>query len=444
MTTDPFRAAARDAALLRTLFSGLGLPLATALGALLALPFVARALTPAEFGAFVTLSGIFAVLSVVDLGIGSTLTIQLSSHVAEGRHDAARTTVAAGLFVAGAIAGVIAVFGVAAAFLLPWHHILGTSDLGPASVRAAIIALGFSLSLFVLGSLGSRILIGLQRGSVANVWMAVATIGGGVASVAVATVDGPLYAYVLCALGVPAICGVILTWWVTMGRWMHAVHPNFRAVRLPELSALARSGGWFFVIASANTVSYQADVLIVASVMGAPAAGVFAVVARIFGLVVQAVYPALLQLTAAFADATVSGEQEWVRRRLMTSALLALTVSSCACLALAVGVAPLIRLVLTPELVPPMALVVAAAVWTTYSVATAPVYFLLHGLGLVRGHALMTLGVALINMPVSILFTVLWGLPGPLWGSLVATVFGAGIPTYLMFRNRGLLRANQV
>lgn len=430
---------ARDSALLRTLLSGVGLPLATALGALVTLPFVARSLSPAEFGVFVTLSGIFALISVADLGVGAALTLQVSSHLALGRQDAARVAVAAGILVACAIALLFGLLGSVSAFVLPWHVLLGATELGRGPVRLAIIAMSLSLSLFIVGSLGARILLGLQRGSVANVWMASATGAGAVSSAVVAVLDCPLYAYVLSALGVPAALGVIVTWRVARGGWGNAVRPRFREVRLSDVLAVAAGGGWYFVIAAANTVSYQIDVLIVAVVMGAPSAGVFAVVARLFGLVVQAVYPALLQLAPAFAEAKIRGETAWVRRRMLSSALIALALSGGACLVLVFAASPAIRVALTPDLVPTLALIVGAAVWTTYSVATAPAYFLLHGLGLVRAHAWMTLAVVMINLPVSWYFTGRWGLSGPFWGSLVATVLGAGIPALVMLRRRRLV-----
>lgn len=430
--------AARDQALVRTLRSGAGLPLATAFGAVASLPFVARALSSTEFGIFVAISGLFALLSVADLGVGAALTIRLSSALAAEDQCEAERVLAASLLSVSALGLGLAGLGAASVVVVPWNDVLGAPRLDRTTVALAVIALSVSLGLFVIGSLGSRILYGYQEGAISNAWMATVSLAGAGATVAVALANGPLHAFVWAALGTPALGGVALTLWVAFGSGRRA-RPNFRAVGWRDVRSITAAGGWFFVVTGANSISYQVDVLIVAAVLGAPAAGVFAVVIRIFGLIVQAGYPALLQLAPAFADARVKGDAEWIRSRLQASMGLALAATACGCALLILVGQPLVGLVLTPDLVPPIALLVAAAVWTTYSVATAPAYFLMHALGRVRAHALMCVAVVAINLPLSVLLTRQWGITGPLWGSLLSTFVGAGVPAYVLLVRLGFL-----
>ena len=90
---------------------------------------------------------------------------------------------------------------------------------------------------------------------------------------------------------------------------------------------------------------------------------------------------------------------------------------------------PIVEFWLTPELVPPRSVLLVAAVWQVYILASEPLLLLLQAMGRVRTHAAMALAMLSLNVPLSILLTHEWGLAGPLVGSILATLLCVGVPS---------------
>lgn len=427
------RARARDLAIFETLLASGGLQVAIVLSAILSLPFVTRVLSTSEYGVLATITGFVALLGFADLGVGSALTQRLAA--AKGREDDedARGVLSTALAVGACASVLVAILGVTLALVLPWRDILGADDVAQDDIRAAMICTALVTGLSVIGSLGQRVLYGVLRGRTANQWLVVGTVAGALALVLAAVMNAPLYAFVLAGTGVPALLSLLCTYWAVTHS-PELPRPAWRSLNRAEFRALTTTGAWFFVIALFSAIGYQTDALIVAGLLGASAAGVFSVANRVFGLVLQGLYPALLQLWPALSDAYSRGDLAWMRSRLRWAIALAGIFSLVSGGLLIVVGRPLISLWLTDELVPSLALLVSLACWTAYSLASAPVMLLLNATGRVRAHALMAAAVGIANLPLSIVLTQQMGIVGPVIGSLVANICFAGIPGLIIAR----------
>ena len=426
------RGRARDRAVLQTLVAGAWVQIATVGAGLVSLPFVTRSLTAAEYGVLATLTGFLALLAFADLGIGSALTTRVAESLAKGEEASARSATATALVAAAAAAVVLCMLGVAAAFVLPWRSILGAEVLTSGSVTWAVVVAAGSIALSIPASLGQRTLYGLHRGAAANRWLLVATVSAAAASIAAALADAPLAVFVLASLGVPTFAGLCCTLWTFLRD--HRVRPSLAAVNGDEWSRLRSASGWYFVVALAAAFGFQTDALIIAGVLGAQSAGVYGVAVRVFGLIMQAVYPALLQLWPAFADAHVRSDLSWIRSRLARATLLVAAAAGTASLVLVVVGDDLVRLWLTPELVPTTGLLLAMGAWTTFSLVQAPMFLLFNGVGRVRAHAVMAATVAVVNVPLSVWLAHAVGVSGPVLGSLIASIAVAVGPGLVVLR----------
>jgi O-antigen/teichoic acid export membrane protein len=409
-----------------------GLQVAMVASALITLPLLTRALTPAEYGVYATLTGFVSLLAFADLGIGAALTNTLGVAVARGRHNEARVLVATactGTFAAG-----LAVFAIVAA-ILPFvvlRAVVGARQLASTELRVAPIAMAGCVGLGLVGSIGQRALYGVQRGGDANTMLIAATTCAVIAIAVTSQTSAPLYVFVLAGFGVPALASLAMSGYILLRSRNAVLLPNFKGVSREGLVRLARPSTWYFIIAITAAAGYQTDVLVVAAIIGAPAAGVYSICARLFALVTQFIYPALLQLVPAFSAALERADHTWVWTRLRLAILASAAVSTTFGIVMIFAGQDLIRVWLGSDLVPPQSLLVAAAAWTCYSITTAPLYFWLQAMGRVRAHALMGLAVAIANVPLSIVFTQMIGISGPMWGSLVATAGFAGIPALLI------------
>lgn len=417
------RANERDRAVFRTFLGGAGLQMAVALSTLASFPFITRYLSGAEFGVFATLTGFAALLSFADFGIGGSLTTRLAH--AQGRDDpaAANRTVSTSV-VASCMAGLV-VAGVLASSLwfVPWQRLLGAEDVS--GVRMAVGAAAIASGAAVPAGIGQRLLYGVGKGAVANVWLVVASTIGAALLVAGSLSRWPLYTLVLIALCVPVLAGCA-SGVSAVARYAPHLRPRFASASAEEWRFLRKATSWHFAIGLAGAISFQTDALVVASVLGATSAGVYAVAVRAFGLIAQSFTPAMMQLWPAFGEAHVRGDLAWIRSRLLATTLIAGVTSFLAGLAMVAFGPEIIRVVLTNDLVPDRSLLVALTVWTTYSLVSAPTFLLLNAVGGVRVHAIAAVAVAVVNLPTSLLMTHWIGISGPAWGSLIASVVCSG------------------
>lgn len=418
---------ARDRAIAHSVLGGAALQAIIVLTSLVSLPFVARGLSTSEFGVLTTLTGLLGVLSFADLGVGSALTTRIAQREAQDEPVAGRIAVSTALVAAG-VAGVIVLIllGVSA-WILPWTRILGANHLPGDQVRAAVLVTAVAVALSVVGSLGQRVLYGLHRGGQANMWLVMGAVLGGILTIIAAASDAGLVWLVATTLITPAAVGLTCTGWVLV-RGAPRMRPRLGSIAWSEWIWLRRQSGWFFVVAVSGAAAFQTDALIVAGVLGAASAGVYGVAARLFGLISQALYPGLLQLWPAFTDAYVRGDMRWIRSRLVGAAGLCIAMAGLAGGVLLVVGEELVSAWLTPDLAPPAGLLLAFAVWTAYSLASATIYLLFNAVGLVKVHALAAAAVALVNLPVSIVLTRVIGLEGPVWGSLIAATLCSATP----------------
>jgi O-antigen/teichoic acid export membrane protein len=328
----------------------------------------------------------------------------------------------------------------ASVWLLPWERVGGAEHNSKWGLHAAVGCAAVATALSVPASLGQRVLYGVQRGAVANGWLVIGSVAAAGASFAAAAADAPLYAYVLESIGVPVVTGLCCTVW-TVAVFEPELRPRLALSSRVEWRTLRGETGWYFVIALAGAVGFQTDTLMVSGIIGAAAAGVYGVAARIFGLVSQTIYPALMQLWPAFTDAYVRGDHTWIRTRLIRASLLSAAGSGAVGLLLVAIGDDAVRLWLTDDLAPGRGLLVAFAVWTTYSLASAPLFLFLNATGQVKAHGLAAAAVAMANLPLSFALTHSLGVSGPVWGSFTASVVCSGIPG-LWFATRTLRSLN--
>lgn len=426
------RARQRDRAVLSTLVSGAGYQVTFVVATLVSLPFITRSLSPDAFGVLVTLTAAPVVLAFTDLGIGSALVARLSEARARDDHDSARRAVGTALAAALGAAGLVLVIGLVAAVTLPWRSVLGAGQLSQGEVRGAVLAAAVVTGMSVPGALGQRILYGMHRGAIANRWLGAGVLLAAGLGIACSVAGVPLAAFVLAMVGAPALMGLVCLAWTL--RRNEKVRPSRASVSMTEFRTLRRSSLWFFLIDVSAAVGYQTDVVVVATVLGARDAGVYSVCMRIFALVTASISPALLQLWPAFADAYTRGDASWIRSRLRATVLVGGLIGVGASLALVIVGPSLISAWLTPEVVPPRSLMMLCGLWTVYQLVSAPFFLLMNATNRVRVHARLAVGVACVNVPLSVWLAFAVGLPGPVLGSVLATGLVTAVPGLLVTR----------
>lgn len=427
--TDAARATARqrDRVLVAAFLSGMGGRLLTPFFGAMALAVATHSLDHVRYGVVATTASLLGLLIFADLGIGNAFMTRLAAAHGRGDEREMRVLVSSAWYLLLAVSVVLLAGGLAAAALVPWEEVLGAPQLPAATVRAAVAAFAVLLAVNIPSVVGLRILMAVGRGAAANVW----TVGAAVltpAAVAVtAVLHLPLWTFVISTVGMATVVGVVQTWWVLVVSCPH-LRPRWADVSRGSARALIGVSGLFLALNVASAVGFQADAVIVASLRGAALAAVYAIAYRLFKMVAGLAINGSEQLWTVATAAVATGDIAWLRSRMLrVTGATAVAIGLASCLLVVVG-RPLIRVWAGPGLVPPAALLVVLAVWTTYAVLMEQVVFLLNAADLVRPQVPMALAMAAVNVGLSLYLTRRFGLVGPVLGSLFAHVVCYGIP----------------
>ena len=276
-------------------------------------PILLDAIGDVSFGIWSFIAAITIYLSVLDFGVGPTIVRYAAE--ARGRRTPEDTNAiaSAGLALYGVIGLVTLPVGLALAWLVP--VLVETPDDLVWEARVATFLVVLSIAArFPLG-LFNNLLVAQQRFDLQNLANFVSTV---------------LYA-VLVAVLMPNGGGLVLLGALTLGTtllrlalplgWLRRELPGLRLsrdlvtrVRVRELVAFSWSN---FLIHVANKVVFATDVVVVGIVLGAAAAALYAIPAKLFALAFGLGSVGTGLLYPAFAEHEGAGEEVRQRRLLL-------------------------------------------------------------------------------------------------------------------------------
>lgn len=398
------------------------------------LAIAARALSPTELGVVIVLTTLAVFLGFGDLGLGSVLMTRLPAVHARGDVDGARALVGTMLSSLGGLGAAFLVAGVAGAYVLPWSSLLGAEQMPLSSVRGAVLIVAVCGSLSIPASIGSRILVAMQSGYVVHLWNIVNGLTGLLLVAACSLLDAPFWLYALVIAGTPVVLATCQTIWV-LGWRFPQLRPTSLAVSFSTAFALVRSGGWFAIMSISTVISYNIDSLVVSSILGAEEAAVFALAARMFILAGSTLSLAGQQMWPALADAIARGHVAWARSRHRRTLVVSTSLNTAGCLVLVVLGQWISEIWVGEGLKPPMSLLIVLGAYTVLSTFVAQSAYLLAAVEQVRTVAILGLVMTAANVALSIVFTHLVGITGPILGSLTAlAIVFTGPVLYLTHR----------
>lgn len=385
--------------------------LAGALGSLALVPLASRSLSETEFGVWVVLSTVSAVLAFSDLGIANALVTDLATSAALGDTRRIRGLISTATGLLGVVGGLIAVVAFILPTLVDINGLFGVSSqdqIGtvPATI-AYLVVLGASLPLGV----ALRVLIAIHRSELT----AKVTIAGAVAQLIlgalVAFTDGGLTAFAAVAAGSGTLSGAIA--WMLAVRVFPASRPTPRALERQAAKRLVARGSAYLTISVAGAIGFETDAFVIANRLGHTESATYVVPAKLFLLVPGVLALYFTPLWPSVARARAHGDGAWLRANFRRALMVAFGVGTIASAGVALVVQPVMS-VLSPGTPKPSAELVAilTALAVVHSVS-APVASFLSGLGLVGIQAISAAGMAVTNLVASLLLVRSLGLTGP-------------------------------
>jgi O-antigen/teichoic acid export membrane protein len=192
---------------------------------------------------------------------------------------------------------------------------------------------------------------------------------------------------------------------------------------------LVRAGVLFFVLQLAVAVAFQSDVVVATHILGPPAAAEYSVTFRLFFLVPTVLSMAYLPLWPAYGEAIARGDVFWLRRTLVRTTLIGAAVTGISSVLLLVFGREVLRVWLGAVFDPPFMLLLGMALWAIVNTSFTSVSMLLNGASILRFQVLIAITMATTSIAGSIILGSHFGLPGVIWGTLLAYVACSAVPT---------------
>ena len=418
--------------IVKALCSGGAARLLSSLISLLTLPLCVRYLGPERFGVWATVTTTAVWINILDLGIGNTLTNQISRAFALDDKRAALRYFTNAIFLTTGVATVAGI-GLAAVFpAINWSRLFNTRGNLPEVTHT--IAMAVTLTLVGLPcNLSSKLLAGYQQlhrysyASVAGALGSLLGLGVGI----LLHVRMPTL-YLLSAGCIVAANFFLLLCTVLDKPWLL---PRTSALDRHIMKELCASGSAFLVIQIAAVVVFSSDNLVVSHYLGPAEVTPYNVTWRLAGI--AAMFQTLMfpAVWPAYAEAYAAGDLHWIRHTFtaIMRGVAALNIVWAAVLVLFGR--QLIRLWAGSAAIPGIALLWAMALWAAINGLMSVESCLLAALNRVRGQALLSVLAAILNVWLSVVLVRRIGALGVICGTIASYLLVLVVPQTLIVQD---------
>jgi len=410
-----------------TFAASAGARMVSVLVAFVSVPLVVGAIGVEGYGLWATIASTTALLAFADLGLGNgLLNITSAAHGQDDRRVAHHAVSSAWVL----LWGVAATITVAFALLYPivdWGQVFNVtgslaSEAGPAmAVFFVCFALGLPLAV------AQKVQLGYQEGFANSLWVAGGSLLGLLGLVVAIQMGAslPWLVFAFAAGPVGAAAGNTVVLFFRRRPWLR---PSLRRADRRTAARLVRVGLLFFVLQAAVAVAFQSDVIVAARVVGPEAAAQYSVGSRMFLFVPAVIAMFLIPLWPAYSEAYARGDFDWIRRTVRLSTAGTFVATASASVVLVVFADPLLRVWLGAPFKLPFELLVGLALWAVVFATFNSLSMLLNALGEVRFLVVVASLMAIASIALSVLMASRIGVPGVIWGTVVAYLLFAAIP----------------
>jgi len=370
-------------------------------------------------------------LIFADFGLGNGLMNLVASASGRNSLEFAQRSISSAFFALCGIAVILAVPFYVMYRVVPWAAFLNVS--GRINADEIMASAGvFLLSVLVNLPLGvaQRVQLAYQRGFRNGLWSAAGSLCALAALYVAIRLDMGLPLIVLALISGPIIGnllnGVSLFWIERPDlrpRWSQATADAGRQ--------LAKVGFLFFVLQLTVGIAYQSDVVVAARVIGPQAATDYSITLRLFMFVPTIVNMLLLPLWPAYAESIARGDAAFVGRTLRLSIALASVLSGFSSLILVLVGPWAIRMWVGPSVHADLPLLLGMGVWAVLSNSFTAIAMLLNSANVIRFQIVTALTMTIVSLGASALLGSMFGVAGVIWGTVLAFIICAAVPTTL-------------
>ncbi len=367
-----------------------------------------------------------------DLGLSSGLVNLVADAHGRGDRTAARVAVTSAFWMLIVISSFLLVCSLESYALIPWAHIFNVHS--AQAVREAGPMFMVMLSCFActlpLNTVTS-IQNGLQNGLRNNLW---ASAGSVLSLLGVYLATRHHAGLVLLMFFLSA--GPLVSLLLNAAHLLASSHPWFvpspRFFSPDVARRLLQSGLMFFSLQLAMAVGYQSDNLVVAHMLGAAEVASYAVPSRLFNILPVLIGIFTAPMWPAYAHAIASNDGPWIIKTFRRTIMWTGSVTAVLTLSLVLCGKWILRLWVGPGLHVSLPLLVAFGVRCVLSAYLQPLSFFLNGIGKLKEQAVIAVAMSVINLGLSIVLVMHFGVIGAILGTVVAEILVVLIPETIL------------
>ena len=303
----------RALTILKASAGAVGAKLVTTFTALVTVPVTLGHLGKERYGLWLAISGVMAMMSFADFGLGSGLVNSIVAARGAGDEQAVRRSVSNTFFMLLFVSALLIAATLVLVPFLPWASLLKfRSDTARAEVVPALLILGVGALVDVPLSIVSRIQVAYEEAARSAAWAVANTLTQLAAVLLAVRFTHGLPALVACYMTASvATVGSAFAYEVLVRR--PELRPDLRLYDRDFVFGLVRRGGLFFTYQMAVNVTIWTDYMIVGNILGVQANARYGVAFRLFSVGMLAAY-ASRGVWPVFASAVATGDFAWARR----------------------------------------------------------------------------------------------------------------------------------
>jgi O-antigen/teichoic acid export membrane protein len=297
-----------------------------------------------------------------------------------------------------------------------WTAVFNLTD--PQSIneiRPAVIALFAFFVLMLPLVTANKLRFALQEDYVNSAWEVLASTIGLVGILLVVWLKGGLpWLVVVISMG-RVVAG--------LGNWLQlALHrpwlvPRWRLADRRIIAKLIRSGAMFFTLSLTANLMVSCDNYIVLYQLGAKQAAIFAVAAKMYGLITLAASMVIMPLWPAYGEAIARGDIAWLqntlRRSVASMAMLTPVLSGL----LFLSANFIVEYWVGGKLALPTDLLLAFCVWVSLQSVGMAISIFLNGALVIGSQLVIAISFTVLSLGAKIVFAPMLGISGIIWAS---------------------------
>lgn len=391
----------------------------TAVIALAMTPVLANGLGPQQYGIWALAGSMALYLELFEFGFGAATIKYVAGYAAVGDSRMMRRAIATSFWTLTLPGALTLLLGAAIAYAFPAVF----DELSADTARAAqivILLVALDLAISIPGDTFGGVLLGLQRYDLTNLTLVATSIGQAIGWAVVLATGGGLVELAIVTVALSLVGQ--LSRFVLAYRLVGGISLSPRHFDRGLLKPYARLSVWLALTDASLLTVARLDTIIVGLVAGLPAAGIYAVGQKIPLAVNMLLGPTTRLFFPHSADLSARRDTSALRGAFLVGNRLSLGLALPLCLTLGVLAAPVLNAWVGPDFsdaAPVVVLLLAAiAVWALTRIGL----LMLQGMGEARVPALIHVGEAVINVVLSVILGLSFGVTGVALATLIAAV----------------------